>query len=86
MKLTIWSFFRIFAFSFVLIGIALYCDARWLTPMPDNDSDLAAWGMRYVLIPVSIFLYAFITSMFTLFIRALIIKVGVLRKVSVTVN
>ena len=75
-------FLRIFAASFVLIGIALYCVARWFTPMPDNDSDLAAWGMRYALIPVAAFLYAAISTMLTLFIRSVIAKVHVVGKAS----
>ena len=48
--------------------------------MPDNDSDLAAWGMRYALIPVAVFFYAVITSMLTLLIRAVISKFRVFRK------
>ncbi len=79
MKLMFWSFLRIFAVTYVLIGIALYCDARWFTPMPDNDSDLAAWGMRYALIPVAAFTYAVITSMLTQLIRAVIWKFVVFR-------
>ena len=86
MKLTIWSFLRIFAVSFVVIGIVLYCNARWFTPMPDNDSDLAAWGMRYALIPVAAGIYAFVTSTLTLLIRVVIAKFGVFRKVSETGN
>ena len=86
MKLTMWSFLRIFAVSFVLIGIVLYCNARWFTPMPDNDSDLAAWGMRYALIPIASCVYAVITSILTLLVRAVIAKVGVLRKASETGN
>jgi len=82
MKLTILSFIRNFAVSFVVIGIVLYCNARWFTPMPDNDSDLAAWGMRYALIPVASCVYAVITSILTLLIRAVIEKLGVLRKAS----
>jgi len=50
--------------------------------MPDNDSDLAAWGMRYALIPVASCVYAVITSILTLLIRAVIEKLGVLRKAS----
>jgi hypothetical protein len=86
MKMTLMRILRIFTVSFVLIGIALYCNARWFTPMPDNDSDLAAWGMRYALIPVAAFIYAVITSMLTLLIRAVIAKVSVLRKASETGN
>ncbi len=74
------SFLRIFAVSLVMIGIVLYCNARWFTPLPDNDSDLAAWGMRYALIPVAAFIYALITSMLTLLIRAVISKFDVFRK------
>ena len=80
MKLMFWSFWRFFAVSFALIGIALYCNARWFTPMPDNDSDLAAWGMRYALIPIASFIYAVITSILTLLIRAVISKFVVFRK------
>ena len=80
------SFLRIFAASFALIGIALYCNARWFTPMPDNDSDLAAWGMRYALIPVAACFYAVITSILTLLIRVVISKTSVLRKASETGN
>ncbi len=54
--------------------------------MPDNDSDLAAWGMRYALIPVAAGIYAFVTSTLTLLIRAAISKFGVFRKVSETDN
>jgi hypothetical protein len=86
MKLTLLRFLKIFAVAFVLIGIALYCNARWFTPMPDNDSDLAAWGMRYALIPVASFIYAVITSILTLLIRAVISKFGVFKKVSETGN
>ena len=86
MKLTIWSFIRNFAVSFVVISIVLYWNARWFTPMPDNDSDLAAWGMRYALIPVASCVYAVITSILTLLIRAVIEKLGVLRKASETGN
>ena len=86
MKLMFWSFLRIFAVSFVVIDIVLYCNARWFTPMPDNDSDLAAWGMRYALIPVAACFYAVITSILTLLIRAVISKFGVFRKVSETAN
>ncbi len=86
MKLMFWSFWRIFAVSFALIGITLYCNARWFTPMPDNDSDLAAWSMRYTLIPIASFMYAVITSILTLLIRAVISKFGVFRKVSETGN
>ena len=80
MKLMFWSFLRIFAVSFVVIGIVLYCNARWFTPMPDNDSDLAAWGMRYALIPVAAFINAVIASMLTLLIRAVISKFVIFRK------
>jgi hypothetical protein len=86
MKLMFWSFLRIFAVSFVVIDIVLYCNARWFTPMPDNDSDLAAWGMRYALIPVASCVYAVITSILTLLIRAVIEKLSVLRKASETGN
>jgi len=48
--------------------------------MPDNDSDLAAWGMRYALIPVAAFIYAVISSMLNLLIRAVISKFDVFRK------
>jgi hypothetical protein len=54
--------------------------------MPDNDSDLAAWGMRYALIPVAACFYAAITSILTLLIRAVIAKFSVLRKASETGN
>jgi hypothetical protein len=54
--------------------------------MPDNDSDLAAWGMRYALIPVASCVYAVTTSMLTLLIRAAIAKFSVLRKASETGN
>jgi hypothetical protein len=50
--------------------------------MPDNDLDLAAWGMRYALIPIASFIYAVITSILTLLIRAVISKFGVFRKVA----
>ena len=50
--------------------------------MLDNDSDLAAWSMRYALIPLAAFLYAAISSMLTLFIRAVIAKVHVVGKAS----
>ena len=79
-----WILLRIFAVSFVLIGISLYCDAFWFTPMPDNDSELAAWGMRYALIPAPAFLYAIMTSIFTLPTKAVITKIGFLRKASET--
>ena len=48
--------------------------------MPDNDSDLAAWGMRYALIPVATFIYAAITAMLSMLIRAVILKFVVFRK------
>lgn len=86
MKLMFWSFLRIFAVSFVVIGISLYCNARWFTPIPDNDSDLAAWGMRYVLIPIGSFMYAVISSIVILLLRAIISKFAVFRKVSATGN
>jgi hypothetical protein len=80
MKLMFWSFWRIFAVSFALIVIALYCNARWFTPMPDNDSDLAAWGIRYALIPIAAGIYAVATSMLTLLIREVISKIAFLEK------
>ena len=86
MKMSLWSFFKLFTISFALIAIALYCNARWLTPLPDNDSDFAAWGMRYALIPVAAFLYAIVTSILTLLTKAVLTKIGVLKKASETKN
>lgn len=54
--------------------------------MPDNDSDLAAWGMRYALIPIGSFMYAVISSIVILLLRAIISKFAVFRKVSATGN
>ena len=54
--------------------------------MPDNDSDLAAWSMRYALIPLAVFLYAMVTSIFTLPTKAVITKIGILRNASETGN
>jgi hypothetical protein len=86
MKLMFCSFLKIFAVSFAMIGIALYCNARWFTPIPDNDSDLAAWGMRYALIPVAACFYAVITSILILLIRGVISKISSPRKAFETGN
>ena len=44
--------------------------------MPDNDSDLAAWGMRYALIPVASFFYA---ATFTIIITILILVIKIIK-------
>jgi hypothetical protein len=47
----------VFGAVFFTFCVLLYINAYFFTPMPDNDADLAAWGMRFVLIPWLSFLY-----------------------------
>ena len=71
---TIGAFVGVFAMIYVVFCAILYVDARFLTPMPDNDADLAAWGMRYALIPGVAFLYTaaiFILSAIVKFLQTI---------------
>ena len=82
MKHRLLRFIKVFIISFAVICVALYCDARWFTPMPDNDSDLAAWGMRYALIPSVAVLYAAVISFFALLTRAVKVKFSAAKNIS----
>ena len=71
---TLVAFIGVFTAVYLLFCAILYVDARLFTPMPDNDADLAAWGMRYALIPGVAFLYTvaiFILSAIVKFLQTI---------------
>ena len=59
----------VFGTVFLAFCALLYINAYFFTPMPDSDADLAAWGMRYALIPGLSFIYATIVFLLIGFVR-----------------
>ena len=64
----------LFVIVFLIISGVLFINMKFFTPIPENDADLAAWGMRYALIPGVAFLYTaaiFILSAIVKFLQTI---------------
>ena len=59
----------LFVIVFLIISGVLFINMKFFTPMPENDADLAAWGMRYALIPSVAFLYTTLIFFLTAFVK-----------------